>query len=112
MKITCIKAKTKKEVFTELDIQKDVYFIDKTKKVLTFHSRQGVFYQIVTLSMLEKLLEGFGFEKFDVGNLVNVNLIKNVDINNRRVYFDDGSYTTISKRHIKKVMRNSHITKI
>ncbi|MEV2910710.1 LytTR family transcriptional regulator DNA-binding domain-containing protein [Paenibacillus larvae] len=102
--IICSRTKIKEEEFIELDIEKDVYFIDKTKKVITFHSKQGLYSQIVSLSSLEKCLFNSGFRKFDIGNLVNVNLISGIDIQKGHVLFEDGSYTTISKQNLIRLL--------
>jgi len=75
-------------------------FIHQGKiKILTFHTKYEKYHPIATLEGYRVLLEDHRFRSLDTVNVVNMSKIKSVveseaDI---RVYFEDGSYTTVSR---------------
>ncbi|MGG1444975.1 LytTR family transcriptional regulator DNA-binding domain-containing protein [Brevibacillus laterosporus] len=104
MKITAICADRKYDEtdYRLLDLDEILFigFIYLGKiKILTFHTIHGKYHPIATLEGFRVLLKDHGFCSLDSVNVVNMSKIKSVveseaDI---RVYFEDGSYTTVSR---------------
>lgn len=105
MKITGIRADRKYDEtdYKLIDLDDIFYigFIHQGKiKILTFHTIYGKYHPIATLEGFRVVLKDYGFCSLDTVNVVNMSKIKsevesNVDI---RVYFEDGTYTTVSRK--------------
>lgn len=102
MKITCVRHVPELDEFVELDPEKDVYYVDKQKNALVYHTRLGQFLQIVTLDIEEKRLGGFGFKRLDRYSLINISLIKEIDAGRMLVIFDNDVNVSISEAGLKK----------
>ncbi|MGG0793805.1 LytTR family transcriptional regulator DNA-binding domain-containing protein [Brevibacillus laterosporus] len=75
-------------------------FIHQGKiKILTYHTIYGKYHPIGTLEGYRVLLEDHGFCSLDTVNVVNMNKIQSVVESEAgmRVYFEDGSSTTVSR---------------
>ncbi|TPG68668.1 hypothetical protein EEL31_09115 [Brevibacillus laterosporus] len=104
MKITGIRADRKYDEtdYRLLDLDDILYigFIYQGRiKILTFHTIYGKYHPIASLEGFRVLLKDHGFRSLDCVNVVNMSKIKSVvesdaDI---RVYFEDGTYTTVSR---------------
>jgi hypothetical protein len=73
-----------------------------------FITNSGRYYQIGTLDGLAIILEKLGFTKLDSINVVNLSNIVSIheDLSFVHAYFENGSYTSISRKNLHKV---SHI---
>lgn len=96
MEIYGVGARADGKDIHKFDLIEDVEYIKVRNKIPVFHTTKGVFYQVVTLKQLEAWLYPHGFRKLDKTNLVNIAKITKVDYENRMVYFENGSYTTVS----------------
>lgn len=97
--------------FREVDIS-DICFITMDEKIPVFHTLHGVYYQIVTLHSLQKILSSFGFEPLDKTNIVNLNKIVWIDESKRTVHFENGMFTSISKPNLVKMRKISKYIEI
>ncbi|WP_176452496.1 LytTR family transcriptional regulator DNA-binding domain-containing protein [Brevibacillus laterosporus] len=98
----CAERNYDKTDYKLLDLD-DIFFIGFIHqgkiKILTFHTKYEKYHPIATLEGYRVLLEDHRFRSRDTVNVVNMSKIKSVveseaDI---RVYFEDGSYTTVSR---------------
>lgn len=102
MKLACIKiSKENNEEIVIIDLLNEVYYVDKQKNSLVFHTVQGELYQVVTLNYAEKWLSDLGFIRLDRFSIVNKNLIRGIDGTNMKVIFDNGKMTSISEDGLK-----------
>ncbi|MFD2613699.1 LytTR family transcriptional regulator DNA-binding domain-containing protein [Paenibacillus gansuensis] len=67
----------------------EVLFINIESRNIVYHTSQGKFYQITTLSELSEHLQDQGFDTLDKTNLVNMNKIKNLDSKYGKLYFEE-----------------------
>lgn len=72
-----------------IDLKNDVYFVEMEGRHLVFHVDGDKYYQINTLSDMEEVLIGAGFELTDKTNLVNMSKVKKYDEERRLLYFDE-----------------------
>jgi len=115
VKISCVRVnKTGDENdYMELDLD-DVYFasIFRPKKnsdgILVFHTRYGMYHWVNTLEGIKKMWRKYGFVPLDSVNVVNMKNIEFVDPVDLKVYFEDGSSTTVAKHKMNLL---AHIPK-
>lgn len=70
----------------------EVLFISNEGSRLVFHTLEDRYYQITSIQELEQHLKDVSFEKLDRPFLVNMNKIRDVDKDQRLVYFEDDTY--------------------
>lgn len=113
MKILGVKAENRTgedSDFITFDIA-DVNFIElwrptkNADKIPMFHTKLGKFFQVGSLEGFSITLRKFGFTQLDTVNVVNLSNVEYVCESNfyTRAYFEDGTYTTISKSNLNKV---------
>lgn len=90
----------------------DILFIDIERKTrhIMFHTVSGV-YRFNFNGALEtclKMLQPYGFDELDSGNVVNMSKILNICHRHRNAYFDNVLHTSVSIRNMYKV---KHIPK-
>ncbi|MGC5326959.1 LytTR family transcriptional regulator DNA-binding domain-containing protein [Brevibacillus sp. SYSU BS000544] len=90
--------------YHEFDLD-DIFFVTSFKapntsnRSLVFHTRFGKFHPISTLEQIREEWGIYGFIALDTVNVVNVKHIKYIEksIFWIRAYFEDGSFTTVSR---------------
>ncbi|MBG9786588.1 hypothetical protein ABD74_02650 [Brevibacillus laterosporus] len=79
----------------------DLYNKTKNSKngILRYHTNKGTFLALTKLEDARQFLEKYGFQSLDSVNVVNLNAIKYIveDPFSIKAYFQNGTYTSISK---------------
>ncbi|KKX54192.1 hypothetical protein [Brevibacillus borstelensis] len=92
--------------YMEFDLVEDVYYVSiyRPKRIgdgiFVFHTKYGAYHWINTLAGARKLWAKYGFAALDSVNVVNLNKIVGVNLEKMRVYFEDGSFTTVSYKKL------------
>lgn len=89
----------------------DIYYVEMSKpsrnsdKQPLFHTSLGSFYQIGSLDGLRVVLADYNVTPLDIVNLVNIKSIRYIEETKYyiRAYFENGTYTSISKSNLYKV---------
>ncbi|GAB2723065.1 LytTR family transcriptional regulator DNA-binding domain-containing protein [Paenibacillus thermoaerophilus] len=87
MKFPVTRDRNNETEYVMLDAE-DVLYIHLEDRTVVFHTHEGKFYLLDTLSALAKHMEALGFRKLDRVNLVNVKKITQFDDEQGKVYFD------------------------
>ncbi|NRS20563.1 hypothetical protein HP398_29530 [Brevibacillus sp. HB1.4B] len=86
----------------EFDLTEDIFYVsiyrpNKNKDgIFVLHTRFGMYHWVNTLEGAKRLWRDYGFVALDSVNVVNLNKIIFVDPVTCKVYFEDGSATTVS----------------
>lgn len=93
--------------FFTFSLRDDVFFIELSKKyhkniplrTPMFHTRYGVYVQIMTLDHFRKLLRDNGFDLLDPSCLVNVNAVTKIVEHEygNTAYFENGESIPVSR---------------
>lgn len=95
----------------------EIHWIDLTEEVTHFshfrnkievHTKDDVFIMPSTLEDWRRVLKEDGFEKLDVGNIVNMKMIKFVDEVKQKVYFEyspnkSSKYADVARVRLSKL---------
>lgn len=81
-----------------LDVEDDILSIEVSGGKMIFHTIDGEYTQISTLSEFEQLLQDQHYLRLDHGNLVNMKKVEKVDLEKMLVVFEGGTHATISRR--------------
>lgn len=110
-RIFCVRVKKQDDDhdYMEFDLVEDVFYVSiyRPKRtsdgIFVLHTRYGEYHWVNTLEGAKKLWRDYGFVALDSVNVVNMNKIQSVDIVNTNVYFEDGSFTSVSRNKMKLV---------
>lgn len=83
----------------------DVWYVEKDRDNLVYHTRQGVFRKRGTMKAEKELLQGLPFEECTVGCLVNLEAVQR--IGREHVYLKEGQLPL--SRRMKKDFTQSYI---
>ncbi|MFC8686286.1 LytTR family transcriptional regulator DNA-binding domain-containing protein [Brevibacillus porteri] len=107
-RIFCVRVDKKGDEFDymEFDLTVDIFYVSiyRPKKnsdgIFVLHTEYGMYHWVNTLEGAKKLWRKYGFAALDSVNVVNLNKISFVDPVTYKVYFGDGSSTTVSSKRM------------
>ncbi|WP_181454792.1 LytTR family transcriptional regulator DNA-binding domain-containing protein [Paenibacillus dendritiformis] len=94
-----------------IDLDTDVYLVEKERRDIVFHTKQGKCKYIRTFREIEKLLQRLGYEKLDRGKMTNINTVTDIDADMKIAKFDNGKQTTISKKDMKRIQKDGLLSR-
>ncbi|MCC8435508.1 LytTR family transcriptional regulator DNA-binding domain-containing protein [Brevibacillus sp. M2.1A] len=110
-RIFCVRVDKKGDEFDymEFDLTEDIFYVSiyRPKKnkdgIFVLHTRYGMYHWVNTLEGAKRQWRNYGFVALDSVNVVNVNKISFVDPVAYKVYFEDGSSTTVSSNRMELI---------
>ncbi|GIO09699.1 hypothetical protein J31TS6_57270 [Brevibacillus reuszeri] len=107
-RIFCVRVKKQDDEhdYMEFDLVNDVFFVSiyRPKKtgdgIFVLHTKYGEYHWVNTLEGAKKLWKDYGFAALDSVNVVNLSKICRVDSDKMKVFFEDGSSTTVSQKRM------------
>lgn len=92
--------------YMEFDLVDDIFYVSifRPKKkgdgIFVLHTKYGKYHWVNTLAGAKKMWTNYGYAALDKVNVVNINKVVGVDPVEMRVYFEDGTFTSVSHRRI------------
>ncbi|UED70724.1 hypothetical protein [Brevibacillus sp. HD3.3A] len=93
----------------EFDLIEDVFYVSIFRPkgtgdgIFVLHTKHGMYHWVNTLEGVRRLWKDYGFEALDSVNVVNLRKVCFVDPVMYKVYFEDGSSTTVSRGRMELV---------
>ncbi|MGG1659464.1 LytTR family transcriptional regulator DNA-binding domain-containing protein [Brevibacillus sp. NRS-1366] len=108
MKIPLFRKGFEEEGIHWIDMTEEVTHLSHSKNKIEIHTKDDVYYMLTSLEDWRRVLKQYGFEKLDVGNIVNMKKITVFDESKQKVYFEDqpdsnSKYTDVARVHISKL---------
>ena len=110
MKIPVFRKGHEEEGFHWIDLTSEVTHFSHTRKGIEIHTKDHVYTPITTLEEWRMFLNPLGYEKLDVGNAVNMNLVEVFDEESQKVFFEknpdptESKFADVARVHIAKVV--------
>lgn len=108
MKIPLFRKGFEEEGIYWVDLPQDITYLSHSKNKIEIHTQDDVYYMLTTLEDWRKVLKPYGFEKLDVGNIVNMNKVVSFDEKAQKVYFEEtpnkqSKFADVARVHISKL---------
>jgi DNA-binding LytR/AlgR family response regulator len=108
MKIPLVRKGYEEEGIHWVDLTEEVTHLSHYKNKIEIHTKDDVYYMLTTLEEWRKVLKQYGFEKLDVGNIVNLKKVVVFDESKQKVYFEENpdknsKFADVARVHIKKL---------
>lgn len=110
-RIFCVRVNKRGNEFDymEFDLVEDIFYVSiyRPKKtsdgIFVLHTQYGMYHWVNTLEGAKKLWKDYGFAALDSVNVVNLNKICRVDLDTMKVFFEDGSSTTVAQKRMSLI---------
>lgn len=108
MVLKCIPVIQRKDNSLHWLNTEEICYISMDERVITYHTKVDVFYNLSKLEDVILFFNPQGYEKVDRGNVANLTAVTCFDSTHGKIYFDetitrDSKYATLSPVYLKRL---------